>query len=157
MNNGNHASHVTTHIPPTEPAQIVIAPEPVEVDAGKTVLFTCVAYGVSTVNIRWDRQDGSTLVNDSRITICDELVTEGDVTFVKSIVEICSFDVADAGDYSCFTWNELGNDTATFDLSVSVEGKVTDIAVRHWYIIHVNSFVEDVRIVISPESTPPHS
>ena len=101
----------------------MIAPEPVEVDAGNTVLFTCVAYGDSTPNIRWDRQDGSTLVNDSRITIYDELVAEGDVTFVKSIVEICSVDVADAGEYSCFTWNDLGNDTATFDLSVVEDGK----------------------------------
>ena len=119
----------------------MIAPEPVEVDVGNTVLFTCVAYGDSTPNIRWDRQDGSTLVNDSRITIYDELVTEGDVTFVKSIVEICSVDVADAGEYSCFTWNELGNDTATFDLSVNVEGKVTDIVVSHWYVILINSFL----------------
>jgi len=51
------------------------------------------------------------------------LVTENGVTFVQSILELCSTEEADAGQYSCFAENTLGNDTTSFVLTVNAQSK----------------------------------
>ena len=100
----------------------MIAPESTDADAGNTVLFTCVAVGDPLPSITWSRQNGSVLENNSRITILEELVSEGGLTFVKSILEVCSLEVSDSSNYSCSAQNDFGSDTSTFELSVSPEG-----------------------------------
>ena len=92
--------------------------DPTDVPDGDTVLLTCVAYGDLPLSISWSR-DGSTLMNDSqRITIYQEEV-EGGITFIQSILQICSTEANDAGVYSCIAENEAGNDTAAFELTVT--------------------------------------
>ena len=108
--------------PPPAPAQIVIRPnQTTNVDAGNTIVGVCVAYGDPNPSITWNR-GGTALSNDSRVTIYEELVTENGVTFVQSIIEVCSAEVSDAGQYSCFTENTFGNDTAVFELTVNAQG-----------------------------------
>ena len=103
----------------SDPAQIVIRPnQTTAVDSGNTISFACVAYGNPNPSISWNRGD-TLLNNDSRITIYEELVTENGVTFVQSILELCSAEEADAGQYSCFAYNTLGNDTESFELAVN--------------------------------------
>ena len=104
----------------TVPAQIVLHPvDPTDVPDGDTVLLTCVAYGDLPLSISWSR-DGSTFMNDSqRITIFEDEVEEGGITFIQSILEICSTEENDAGVYSCIAENEAGNDTANFELAVA--------------------------------------
>jgi len=103
----------------SDPAQIVIRPnQTTTVDAGNTITFVCVAYGNPNPSISWNRGD-TLLSNDSRVTIYEELVTENGVTFVQSILELCSAEVADGGQYSCFVDNTLGNDTESFELTVN--------------------------------------
>ena len=63
------------------------------------------------------------LNNNSRVTIYEELVTENGVTFVRSILELCNLEEADAGQYSCFANNTIGNDTASFMLTVNAQSK----------------------------------
>ena len=92
------------------------------VDAGNTIVAVCVAYGDPNPSITWNRA-GTALSNDSRVTIYEELVTENGVLFVQSIIEVCSAEVSDAGQYSCFTENNFGNDTAVFELTVNAGGK----------------------------------
>ena len=88
-------------------------------DAGNIVAFPCVAYGVPNPSISWKK--GETLLsNDSQITIYEELLADSEVIFVYSTLELCSAEVADAGLYSCFAENTLGNDTASFVLTVAV-------------------------------------
>ena len=100
-------------------AEVVIAPPPAPVvDAGNTVVVACVVYGSPAPNITWSR-DGNILSNDTRVTIYDELVTESGVTFVQSILEICSATPSDGGQYICLATNFHGNDNATFDLTVN--------------------------------------
>ena len=83
------------------------------------MLLTCVAYGDLPLSISWSRE-GSVLMNDSqRITIYEEEVEEGGTTFIQSILQICSTEADDAGVYSCIAANEAGNDTATFELTVT--------------------------------------
>ena len=104
----------------TVPVQIVLHPaDPTDVPDGDTVLLTCVAYGDLPLSISWSR-DGSTLMNDSqRITIYEQEVEEGGITFIQSILQICSTEANDAGVYSCIAENEAGNDTAAFELTVT--------------------------------------
>ena len=101
-------------------AQIVLHPvNPTDVPDGDTVLLTCVAYGGLPLSISWSRE-GSILMNDSqRITIYEEEVEEGGITFIQSILQICSTEANDAGVYSCIAENEAGNDTATFQVTVT--------------------------------------
>ena len=94
----------------------------IEVDTGNTITLVCVAYGDPNPSISWSQGD-TVLSNNSRITIFEELVTENGVTFVQSILTMCSADEADAGQYSCFADNTLGNDTASFVLTVNVQSK----------------------------------
>ena len=103
-------------------AKIVVAPETTDVDAGNTVLFTCVALGDSLPSITWSRQNGSVLDNDTGVTIYEELVSEGGLIFVQSILEVCSVEELDSGNYSCSADNDFGSDTSTFELTVSAEG-----------------------------------
>ena len=94
---------------------------------GNTVALACVGYGSPNPNITWSR-DGSILSNDTRITIYGELVTEGDVTFVQSILKICNANVSDGGPYICLATNLHGNDNATFDLTVNpVSGNLSNL------------------------------
>ena len=89
-----------------------------EIDAGSAISLTCVAYGIPIPSISWNNR--STLLrNGSRVTIYEELLTEIGFTFVHSILQLCGAVEADTGQYSCFTNNTLGNDTASFDLTVS--------------------------------------
>ena len=91
-------------------------------DAGNTITFVCVASGDPNPSISWNRGD-AVLNNDSRVTIYEDLVTEDGVTFVQSILELCSVEEADAGQYSCFVDNTFGNDTVSFVLAVNVQSK----------------------------------
>ena len=90
------------------------------VNASNTITFVCVAYGDPNPSISWNRGD-TLLSNDSRVTIYEELVTENGMTFVQSILELCSAEEADAGWYSCFANNTLGNDTESFMLAVNAQ------------------------------------
>ena len=106
-----------------DPAQIVIRPNKTSaMNAGSTVTFVCVASGDPNPSISWNRGD-TVLNNDSRVTIYEDLVTENGVMLVRSILELCSAEEADAGQYSCFAENILGNDTASFVLTVNTQSK----------------------------------
>ena len=94
----------------------------IAVDAGNAITFVCVAYGIPSPSISWTSGD-TVLNNDSRVTIYEEVVTENGVIFVNSILELCSTEEADAGQYSCFADNTLGNDTASFVLTVNAQSK----------------------------------
>ena len=97
-------------------AQVVISPPDTSVDAGKTVLLACVAYGPSTLpSITWSR-DGVTLESNDRVNFTVEELVERGLNFTKSVLEICSVDVIDSGAYSCSAGSG-GN--ASFELTVT--------------------------------------
>ena len=103
-----------------EPPQIVIAPNnSTETIVGQTVLFTCVSSGMPLPLISWSRE-GETLGSDSRVNIYVEEITENGMTFVQSVLEICSSEEMDSGEYTCSAESTLGNDSASFDLVVFV-------------------------------------
>ena len=105
------------------PAQIVIRPNNLtQVNSGDTLTVGCVAYGDPLPHLSW-RKDGVELANGSQIQIYEERVTESGITFIKSILEICSASEADIGQYSCTANNTLGFETAEFELQVNTEGR----------------------------------
>ena len=102
------------------PVQIVLQPvDPTDVPNGDTVLLTCVANGDLPLSISWSRE-GTVLINDSqRITVFEEEIEKEGITFLQSILQVCSTGEDDVGAYSCIAENEAGNDTANFELSVA--------------------------------------
>ncbi len=110
------------------PAQIVITPDTLTVDPGNTLLITCVAYGELPTYISWVRDFAHTTLDNStstQVTVYEELVTEGELTFTQSVLEICSVEEMDESNYTCVAVNSFGNDTATFELGVNTEGTCT--------------------------------
>ena len=103
------------------PPQIVISPDNGTVTAGNTVVFACVGYGTPNPDITWAKS-GSQLSNDSRITIYEETVVENGVAFTQSILELCSAEETDAGEYSCTVANSFGNSSVNFELAVTSQG-----------------------------------
>lgn len=55
---------------------------------------------------------------DSRYVTYDRTFTEHGVEFVMSILEICSAEFDDAGEYSCVAYSSTGYDMVRFNLSV---------------------------------------
>ena len=105
------------------PPQVVISPGNSTVQAGSTVVFACVGFGDPRPSVTWSTGGGQ-LSNNSRVTIYEELVTENGVDFVQSILEICSAEETDGGQYSCTVGNALGNASANFELSVTAAGGI---------------------------------
>ena len=52
-------------------------------------------------------------------TVYDEMVTQGSLMFVQSILEICSIEEAEGGDYTCNATNGLISDTNTTTITVT--------------------------------------
>ena len=87
-------------------------------EIGGTTSLTCVAYGEPYPAILWSK-DQTVLNNDSRRSITQQLVPEHGVMFVKSMLDICSIEMADAGAYSCTADNgKTRSSTVSFDVTV---------------------------------------
>ena len=104
-----------------ESARIVVRPGNLsQLSAGDTLTLSCVGYGNPLPSVFWSRSDtNQVLVNSSQITIFEETLSQSGVTFVKSILQICSVPASMTGEYSCTSQNEVGNETVTFQLTVN--------------------------------------
>ena len=103
------------------PPQIVVAPtDSLEVDAGTTVTYVCAAFGEDEPpNILWQFND--TLLNNDTsalVTVYESEVMENGLTFTQSILELCSVEVDNAGEYSCTANNSRGSNSSSFTLDV---------------------------------------
>ena len=87
------------------------------ITAGHTGTFVCVAYGYPVPSLTWER-DGTPLSNQSRSTIYEELVVENQLTFVQSILVLCSLEEDDTAHYNCNASNNISFASASFNLTV---------------------------------------
>ncbi len=88
------------------------------------MFLTCVGYGAeSDTWITW-RKDDTELTGDARLNINSSVVTEGGLSFVMSILEICSVEVNDTGVYSCMADNGVGSEISYFSLIVTAVGGI---------------------------------
>lgn len=100
------------------PAEILVSPGDTIAHVRRTVLFSCIAYGIPLPTFTWRRND-TILRNDSSTIIYQSLTTKRGVTFVKSTLEICSLRVdEDSGVYSCSAVNVATTASASFELEV---------------------------------------
>ena len=110
----------------TEPPQLVVTPNAsIEVDAGTTVTYVCVGYGEDEPpNIIWEFGD-QLLSNDTSplVTIYESQLMENRLLFTQSILELCSVEVENAGNYSCTANNSRGSNSSTFTLNVRPRSK----------------------------------
>ena len=98
--------------------QIVVSPENISVGVNDTLVLACVAYGDPIPSVGWSRE-GQRLINDSRsqVTIYENQVTVMELSFSKTILEICSFEAPDSGQYSCDASNQATNASVSFVVS----------------------------------------
>ena len=64
----------------------------------------------------------SSLTNGSNITISHEEVSLGGLLFGKSLLQICNTERVNVGAYSCYSENEAGRATFSFELLINTEG-----------------------------------
>ena len=104
-----------------ESARIVVRPGNLsQLSPGDTLTLSCVGYGNPLPSVFWSRSGtNQVLTNSSQISIFEETLSESGVTFVKSILQVCNVQPNMTGEYSCTSQNELGNETATFELTVN--------------------------------------
>ena len=88
--------------------------------------YVCVAFGEDEPpNIFW--QFGNDLLgNDtsSLVTVYETQVVENGLVFTQSILEMCSVELENAGNYSCTANNSIGSNSSTFRLIVRNLGKI---------------------------------
>lgn len=99
-----------------------------------TVLFTCVASGdVRPPIISWIGNEGETLENDSRITVYTDMLEISGAILVRSILELCSVEAYDEGEYYCVAssrYNPSRNTSAKFYVDVvTLQGRVLVLSV----------------------------
>ena len=99
------------------------------VDHGESVLFHCTATGIPLPNVTW-AVNGTTLINNSQVTIYSENIMEGGIRFIKSTLEICDVEYSDSL-YSCDAQNTAGNDSVNFQLSIRVQGKLVVLLIMN--------------------------
>ena len=107
-------------------AEIVLAPDDVEVTVGNTVIFTCVALATPLLEVEWTA-NGETIYNESdpRVSVYSDTLEQGGMTFVVSTLEVCSVELEDEGLYSCVARQGVRNMTAYFTLSVVELSKIS--------------------------------
>lgn len=120
---------------PEPPAVIVRPPSGVTmVDAGSTVEAVCVAYGNPVPSIMW-KKDGCTDLSCSKDSkMYDEMVKYGDITFRKSIVQICNVTEGHTGSYTCQAMNGVAGvgvapSDSSWQLSVKIKPSSTSVSI----------------------------
>ncbi len=100
--------------------ELVIISNYTSLSEGETALLACVGYGLPSVEISWMR-DGQTVMNSSLVSIAEEDVTQGERLFKQSFLQICSVEMADAGEYTCIVSN--GEVSVNSSTQLTVTGK----------------------------------
>ena len=99
----------------------MVHPETVnDVTAGTSALLVCVASGYPLPSIMWSAIGGT--INETEISIYTEILMQGGLTFIKSVLEICSVGKNSVTNYQCTAESSASNDTVQFELLVATLG-----------------------------------
>ena len=100
---------------------VVVAPTNYTIDEMSTLIAVCVGTGFPQPSITWS-VNGLLLELSDRINVTEEVSEVNGVTFVQSILEVCSVTILDSGLYQCMVANQLVNDSTYFDVTVNPIG-----------------------------------
>ena len=83
-------------------------------------MVVCVGVGLDP-QISWSK-NGNTITNDTddRVSLYNELSTQRNVQYAQSILEICSAEPSDEGNYICTVTSRTVSNSVNFTLSVNV-------------------------------------
>ena len=139
---------------PHAPAvSIVIISDSTDIYAGATGLFVCVATGVPDPTLTW-RLNSSELIASERIKITDEVEVIDNVTFVRSILEICDADYfTDFGEYMCTAEVPGLSDTASFNLTVVTQAPEFSIELANLTVVNGTEVVLECQAFGAPRPT----
>ena len=127
----------------TEKVDIVIQPDSSEFLEGNTVILTCVAYGrPGTPNITWSN-DGYEIDPSDGVRIYQEVLEEGGIEFVVSMLEICGISEAEAGLYTCSATLQTGLTTISSPFWVNVTASARESLVM-WSLVVVVALIQSV-------------
>lgn len=98
--------------------ELVIISNDTSADEGETISLICVGYGLPNVEIYWTL-DGETLTNSSRVSIHEEDIEQGNMTFSQSVLQLCSVVLTDAGSYVCVVSNGIMSTNSSVELSIT--------------------------------------
>ena len=96
----------------SEPPAVIVRPpsEGATVDYGSTIEAVCVAYGNPIPTISWAKDGCSDMSCAPNANIFDEIVTYGEVSFRKSIFQLCNVTEMNNGMYTCSATNGIGGE-----------------------------------------------
>ena len=96
----------------SEPPAVIVRPpsEGATVDYGSTIEAVCVAYGNPIPTISWAKDGCSDMSCAPNANIFNEIVTYGDVSFRKSIFQLCNVSEMNNGMYTCSATNGIGGE-----------------------------------------------
>ena len=129
-------------------AAVVITPPATNTVNEKSVVeFVCVAYGNPLPTITWSRTNvpNITSTTHANATVTTQTMVYGDVTFQKSVLQLCSVSARDQDNaYMCKAENGVGgsgiaDSWATFGLTVNALGeglRMPNTCTPHKHKIH---------------------
>ncbi len=84
----------------------------------ETTIMVCVTQQQANGLITWTR-NGQAISNSSLVSITEEDVVVGGRVFTQSFLQICSVELANAGDYTCIASNGTTSVNSTTQLTVT--------------------------------------
>ena len=78
------------------------------------------ASGSPLPSVTWSK-NGSILSNSSEFYVHQVLVTDGGLTFVESVLQMCN---VEESDYWCSADNLIGNESYIIDFPSNIEGRM---------------------------------
>ena len=96
------------------PSLVLYSPDRVYGEANTTIRVVCSATGVPNPTINW------TIPNHIGKVYLNTTTMNG-TEIVTSVLELCSVNISDTGMYSCIAANERGNESKSFDVTVTSE------------------------------------
>lgn len=98
-------------VAPSEPPAIVVhPPNATSVDYGSTIEAVCVAYGNPIPSVSWTKFGCSNISSSGYARVYNEIVTYNDVSFRKSVLQLCNVKENDTDWYSCTATNGINGD-----------------------------------------------
>ena len=104
------------------PSLVLYSPDRVYGESNTTIRIVCSATGVPNPTINWTIPNPIGDVPTSKvIKVYSNTTTMNGTEIVTSVLELCSVNIRDRGIYHCTAANERGNESRSFDLTVTGE------------------------------------